>query len=207
MQAVEAKPYWESIHEENLAADVSWYQESPRTSLALIDKLAVPRSASILDVGCGQRGLAGALAARGYARVSALDISRAALARARDEAGPAARDVEWIESDVLSFRAKEPVDLWHDRALLHFFRDDPELRQYADSVQANLTPGGAVIVATFAPDGPEKCSGLPVQRHDATSIGRVLGPKFTPLTSLHEIHTTPWGKEQAFQWAVFTRRG
>lgn len=199
--------HWELVHEENAADDVSWYQATPRTSLDVLASLAVPRDARILDVGCGQWGLAPALAQLGYAHVSALDLSGAALQRARAAMGRDAERVEWIERDVLDFESSRPYDVWHDRAVLHFFTDPQGEARYADSVRRNLAPGGHAVVATFARDGPDKCSGLAVTRHDTASIARVLGDGFDLVGSRHEIHHTPWGKPQAFQWAILKKQG
>lgn len=203
---MDAKGYWEAIHEENTAKDVSWYQEIPQTSIAWFDRLAVPRDARVLDVGCGQWGLAPALVERGFTRVSALDVSSAAIRSAQEALGKRAQSVDWIEANVLDLDARAPYDVWHDRAVLHFFVDPSDQERYVASVRRNLAPRGKVVVATFAPDGPPKCSGLPVVRHDATSIARLFGDELVVVGSAHETHVTPWAKQQAFQWVVLEAR-
>lgn len=203
---MDAKGYWEAIHEENTAKDVSWYQETPRTSIEWLERLDVPRDASVLDVGCGQWGLAPALVERGFTRLSALDVSSAAIRSAREALGKRAEIVDWIEANVLDFEAAEPYDLWHDRAVLHFFIDPSEQERYIASVRRNLAPSGKVVIATFAPDGPPKCSGLSVERHDPSSIARLFGNDFAVLGSAHEVHLTPWAKQQAFQWVILQAR-
>jgi len=202
---MDTRTYWDSIHEENSAGDVSWYQATPVMSLGHIEKVGPALDARVLDVGCGQAGIAAALVDRGYRRVSALDIAPEAIRRAKERLGPKAAEVDWIEQDVLDFAAEEPFDLWHDRAVLHFFTNDRDQRRYADAVRRNLAEGGHAIIATFAPDGPEKCSGLPVQRHDAESMRRLLQPEFELLGSSREMHATPWNTLQAFEWALFAR--
>lgn len=205
MQGVDRKSYWESIHEENSAGDVSWYQATPLVSLRLIEQAKVDRDARVIDVGCGQRGIAGSLVERGFTRVTALDISGEAIRRAKEGLGARADAVAWVQGDVLDLAAPEPFALWHDRALLHFFIEAADTGRYIESVRRNVGPGGHAIIATFAPDGPEKCSGLPVQRHDAGSVGRILGPDFALLATERDVHATPWGTHQAFQWTVFKR--
>ncbi|MBI2077108.1 MAG: class I SAM-dependent methyltransferase [Euryarchaeota archaeon] len=197
--------HWQAIHEENGPTDVSWYQAAPTLSLKFVQETKVGPEARILDVGCGQAGLAGPLVERGFRKVTALDISDEAIRRAKERLGGRAEAVVWIRSDVLDFSAPEPFDLWHDRAVLHFFTDPEDQRRYVASMTRNLVPGGHAIIAGFAPDGPEKCSRLPVVRRDPDNFARLLGPGFALIGSEHEIHTTPWGKQQAFQWAVFKR--
>jgi len=202
---MESKTHWELVHGENYATDVSWYQESPAVSLRLVERAGGPE-VRVLDVGCGQSGLAGPLVQRGYRHVTALDISREAIERARQRLGLDADKVEWVEADVLDLEAPEPFDLWHDRAVLHFFLGGPERRRYVESLRRNLVPGGRAIIATFAPDGPQTCSGLPVRRHGADDLSDLLGPDFDLIDAEHEVHRTPWGKPQAFQWTLFQRR-
>lgn len=199
------KQHWQAIHEENAARDVSWFQEAPRASLGWIEKIGTPMDARILDVGCGQWGLPGALLERGFTRVRALDISAEALRKAREAMGPRGASVEWVEADALDYSSPDPVDVWHDRAVLHFFTGEADQRRYAEAARRNVAAGGHLIIGTFALDGPEKCSGLPVKRQDAAGIGRILGPGFQLRDESRETHVTPWGKTQAFQWAVFQR--
>ncbi len=199
---MDPKAHWEAIHQENYAKDVSWYQDTPTVSLRLLRSVASPES-RVLDVGCGQSGIAGHLVAAGFRDVTACDISPEAIRRARDALGATADRVTWLETDVRDLGSERPFDVWHDRAVLHFFLDDEDRRRYVDSLTRNVAPGGHAIIATFAPDGPERCSGLPVRRHSADDLAALLGPAFTPVASEHELHRTPWGKIQAFQWGMF----
>ncbi len=203
---VDFRAHWQAIHEENGPSDVSWYQATPTTSLKLIDELKLGPEQRILDVGCGQAGLSGALLDRGFRRVTALDISSEALRRARESLGKRGQAVEWVEADVLDYSVAEPFDVWHDRAVLHFFTDIGDQRRYVASLDRNLAGGGVAIIAGFAPDGPEKCSRLPVVRRDSTSVLDLLGPGFELIGGSHEIHTVPWGKTQAFQWTAARKR-
>jgi len=200
---MDAKSHWESVHEENSADEVSWFQARPERSLELIRDLAVSPDTTVLDVGCGQEGLARVLVGMGFRGVTCLDISAEAIRRAKERLGPLAAAVEWVQADILDYVSARPFGLWHDRALLHFYLEDGRLGRYRESLARNLESGGAAIVATFAPDGPEKCSGLPVRRHDAESLRRVLGRRFTLVREVRETHVTPWGARQAFQWAAF----
>lgn len=203
---VNERAHWQAIHEENFAQDVSWFQSTPTVSLRLLADCAVGPEARVLDVGCGQAGVAGALVEKGFRRVTSLDISPEALRRARDRLGARSAAVEWIEADVLDYAAPEPFDVWHDRALLHFFAPESDQRRYVASLERNLARGGLAVIAGFAKDGPEKCSGLPVVRRDAAGFVALLGPGWELVGTEHEDHMTPWGKRQAFQWAAFRRR-
>ena len=184
----------------------SWRQARPEPSLAAIAACDVARGAPIVDVGVGSSGLAGELLDAGYRDVSVLDVSRVALELARARLGARGDRVNWIAQDVLDWRPDRAHALWHDRALLHFFVDEDDRRRYAEVLRAALQPGGHVVIATFAPDGPESCSGLPVRRSSADDVLDLLGDEFALLTTHPETHRTPSGKEQAFMWVTARRR-
>jgi hypothetical protein len=147
------------------------------------------------------------LVARGCSCVTVLDISASALAKARARVGAnTAARVSWVHADVTDPAWRiEPVDVWHDRALFHFLIDSNERRQYVQHLKATVKPGGAVVMATFAPDGPERCSGLPVARYSSRGLAEELGEEFRLLESIREDHRTPSGSTQAFQWSRFAR--
>ncbi|MGZ6709803.1 MAG: class I SAM-dependent methyltransferase [Solirubrobacteraceae bacterium] len=183
----------------------SWTQAHPARSLEAIAATGAPKHAPIIDVGGGSSSLAGALLAAGYTDVTVLDISPAALRLARDRLGERAREVAWLTADVLAWRPARRYAVWHDRAVLHFFCDEPDRRAYADTLRAALVPGGHVIIATFAPDGPDRCSGLPVRRSSAGDILELLVGDFAPVRSDREDHRTPSGALQPFTWVVARR--
>ncbi len=149
--------------------------------------------------------MADALVAEGYHSVSVLDVSEKALATSRGRLGPRAKDITWIVADVTAWQPDKNYDLWHDRAAFHFLTEPADRTAYAECVRKAVRPGGHVIIGTFAPDGPERCSGLPVVRHDAASIGEVLGPSFKLIESRRHDHKTPGGTIQRFQFSRFKR--
>lgn len=195
------KTYWEHIYETRLATQVGWYQAHPRLSLELIQRTRVPLTAHIIDVGGGTSTLVDNLLHMGFRHITVLDISAAALRLARQRLGPEAERVTWIEADIT--RADLPArtyDLWHDRAVFHFLTRPEERARYVEQVRRSVRPGGHVIVATFAPDGPPKCSGLEVVRYDPQGLHREFGLDFELVDSVRETHHTPSGVEQKYMY-------
>lgn len=156
-------------------------------------------------MGGGASSLVDHLVARGFTGVTVVDVSEAALAVARGRLGADAAKVKWIVSDVRQLELGQPVDLWHDRAVFHFMTSPEDRQGYLDGLQRSVRVGGHVLLATFAPDGPEKCSGLPVCRYDALGLVAALGPGFSLLKSLVHRHQTPSGGSQPFTYALFRR--
>jgi SAM-dependent methyltransferase len=195
--------HWDTVYAER-GDDVSWFQDLPRRSLDFLDRCAVPASASVLDVGGGASRLVDHLLARGHRDVTVVDLSTKALDLAADRLQHPA-EVSWVASDVLDWRPGRSFDVWHDRAALHFLTEPADQARYAELVREHLSPGGLLVVATFAPDGPQQCSGLPVARHDAGSLQRVLGPGLSVVLAEREEHRTPWGSVQPFTWVVLRR--
>jgi SAM-dependent methyltransferase len=198
--------HWEDIYTSKQDLDLSWFQKEPSLGLALVRRFAAIDD-PIIDVGAGASPLAAMLVASGYRDVTALDISAAAIERSRARAGDAARSIRWIVRDVLDAGDLGRFRLWHDRAVFHFLTDDDERRRYVEIAASSVEPGGHLVAAAFALDGPEKCSGLPVQRYDAPSIDRAFGRDFTLVHHEREVHVTPWGREQPFTVAVLQRAG
>lgn len=196
--------HWQTVYTTKPDAELSWFQDHAAVSCRLVERLA-PSPTRAIDIGGGQSALAAALLELGIGEVAVLDIAPAAIERAQRRLGASAGRVRWIVGDVLETRDLGPVDLWHDRAVFHFLTAPDERRRYADIAAATVVPGGHVIIATFAPDGPERCSGLAVQRYDPASLAEVFGPAFEPVESLAEQHATPWGREQAFTYVVLRR--
>ncbi|MGX1167969.1 SAM-dependent methyltransferase [Bradyrhizobium sp. USDA 372] len=199
--------HWDHVYATKGEAEVSWYQDSPATSLAMIRGAGSDRDAAIIDIGGGASRLVDALLQDGYHDVAVLDLSANALEAAKKRIGQAASTVDWIVADATTWHPARTYDVWHDRAAFHFLTDPRDRAAYVERLRSTVKPGGHVIIATFAPDGPEKCSGLPVQRHDSASLAAELGPDFELVETRSETHHTPWGSSQAFQFSRFRRRG
>jgi SAM-dependent methyltransferase len=159
----------------------------------------------VIDIGGGDSRFVDVLLARGCQCLTVLDISSAALTRAKARLGPAQNRVTWLEADVIGAWPVPQVDVWHDRAVFHFFTDDADRAAYLAHLRRGLREGGTLILATFAPDGPEKCSGLPVVRYSPETLRAVLGPEFRLLESIEEAHPTPWNTRQAFSYTRWVR--
>ena len=165
------KAHWENVYKIKGERDVSWFEEQPQLSLDLIRATGIETDVAIADIGGGASRLADALLDLGFTDVTVLDLSAQALASAKARLGARAGKVHWIVADVTEWTPPRSYDVWHDRAAFHFLTAPSDQAAYADRVRAAVKPGGHVIIATFAPDGPERCSGLPIVRHDAASIG------------------------------------
>jgi len=203
MSTLARQTHWQNVYQTKGERDVSWFQEIPTISLDLIRATGVAADASIIDIGGGASRLADALVAKGYCSVSVLDVSERALATSRDRLGLRAKDITWIVADVTAWQPDKNYDLWHDRAAFHFLTEPADRVAYAECVRKAVRPSGHVIIGTFAPDGPERCSGLPVVRHDAASIGETLGSSFKLIECHRHDHKTPGGTIQRFQFSHF----
>lgn len=199
--------HWQNVYATKGEAEVSWFQASPAISLEMVRAACPDRVAAIIDIGGGASRLVDALLQDGYRNVAVLDLSANALDAAKVRIGGAASTVDWIVADATTWRPAKTWDVWHDRAAFHFLTDPLDRAAYVERLRSAVAPGGHVIIATFAPDGPEKCSGLPVQRHDSASLSAELGPEFELVETRSETHRTPWHSTQAFQFSRFRRRG
>jgi SAM-dependent methyltransferase len=200
--------HWESVYASKGDAEVSWTEAEPTASLTLITGTCPPRpGARVIDVGGGTSPLAGRLLDAGYA-VTLLDVSAAALARAREHLGDRAGDMRWIVGDVTrNPDLGGPFDVWHDRAVFHFLTDPADRAAYAALLARSVAADGHAIIATFAPEGPEQCSGLPVRRYNGPGLAAEFASVgFRPVKSVPQTHVTPWGAPQAFQYSVLRRR-
>ncbi len=203
--------HWDDVYSRKAVDDMSWYQPRAGTSMRLLTA-AVEAVASAgeapgaaVDVGAGVSTLASELLAAGWSPVTVVDVSAAAIERARVKLGAGA-DVRFVVSDILEWQPDETFDAWHDRALFHFLVQPEDQTRYVDSAARSLRPGGLLVIGTFGPGGPDQCSGLPVMRHDPTSLAALFDSHFELLTSEIEVHLTPWGAEQQFTWATLRRR-
>lgn len=201
------KQHWEQVYTTKASDSVSWFQEHADQSLRLIHNTRLGKDAAIIDVGGGTSRLVDDLVAEGYTDLTVFDLSSTALAVARQRLGKHADIVHWIEGDIT--RAKFPMnrfDIWHDRAVFHFLTDPADRHAYVERVLSSVRPGGHVIVATFAEDGPEKCSGLPVMRYQPEALHAVFGDTFQLIEHEKEAHHTPFGTVQQFVYCYCRKR-
>ncbi len=202
----DAHEHWQEVFATKAESEVSWYQPRLETSLALIAAAAPRPSAGIIDIGGGAATLTDSLLDLGYSDITVLDISEAALARSRARLATRASKVTWIAADVTRWMPQRTWDLWHDRAAFHFLTDGARQDAYIAALTRATAPGAAVIIATFALDGPERCSGLPVQRYSPETLSGRLGADFTLVSGRREEHITPKGAVQRFSYALLKRR-
>jgi len=198
---VDLKAHWEKVYTEKAPDAVSWYRPHLDASLALIDRIAGDRSSSIIDIGGGESTLVDDLLLHGYENVTVLDLSRTALEFSQKRLGPSAKHAQWIVADITQTELEpNAYDLWHDRAVFHFLTTPERRTAYVRQILRAVKPGGHVVIATFGPEGPTRCSGLDVVRYDPESVLREFGPSFQLLDSFTEEHHTPFGTTQQFQY-------
>jgi 2-polyprenyl-3-methyl-5-hydroxy-6-metoxy-1,4-benzoquinol methylase len=196
---MDAKTHWNSIYATKAPGAVSWYRAHLETSLALIERAAPNRSASIIDVGGGESTLVDDLLARGCENITVLDVSQTAIEVTKNRLQEVADRVHWVVGDVTRVELLPGVyDVWHDRAVFHFLTCPEERLAYVRQVARSVKSGGHVIVSTFGPEGPTKCSGLDVVRYDADSLHEQFGARFRLVDSAKELHQTPFGTTQQF---------
>jgi 2-polyprenyl-3-methyl-5-hydroxy-6-metoxy-1,4-benzoquinol methylase len=205
MNSMSRSAHWENVYATKGENEVSWFQENPAPSLELIDLAQLPPESAIIDIGGGASRLVDSLVARGFHNVTVLDLSESALGTAKARLGARANNVQWVVADVTKWQPRQTYDLWHDRAAFHFLTDDAARSAYVDRLKRALKPAGHVVIGTFALNGPERCSGLPVTRHDAVSLAATLGPEFRLINTRPHEHVTPWGSTQQFQFSTFRR--
>ncbi len=194
--------YWDGRYSDIGDTQVSWFQETPENSLMLVSRVSEPHD-SVVDVGGGASRLVDHLLERGYHDVTVVDLSQQALSAARARVGNA--PVHWVVTDIRDWQPDHTFDVWHDRAAYHFLVDPDEQRAYWRLVRDSVPVGGHVVVSTFAEDGPEMCSGLPVHRYSADGLTAAMGEGFTVLETLREQHSTPAGGTQSFVWILAQR--
>jgi SAM-dependent methyltransferase len=203
---MDSAEHWQSVYDRKAADEVSWFQDAPVLSLALIQKAVPNHSARILDVGSGASLLTDALLNAGYTNISVLDLAAAALDKTRTRLGISANAVTWLVGDVLKIEvARESADLWHDRAVFHFLTQPEDRVQYVQQVRRALGLGGYAVIATFAEDGPLRCSGLETARYSAEQLQAEFAHGFVLEESHRESHVTPGGGVQAFTYCLFRR--
>lgn len=198
--------HWEGVYTKKGENEVSWFQENPAPSLELITGVGATPASAILDIGGGASRLVDHLIDRGFQDVTVLDLSEAALEAAQARLGSLAAQAHWIVADVTLWEPQKAYDIWHDRAAFHFLTEDCDRAAYVARLERALKMEGYAIIGTFALDGPERCSGLPVVRYDPAGLGQTIGPAFQLVHTRRHAHATPWGSEQSFQFSVFRLR-
>lgn len=199
------KAHWDRVWSEKDETDTSWFQDRPGLSLGLIEAAGIRSGDAVIDVGGGASRLVDHLLERGFDNLAVLDLSAAALAQARRRLGERADRVRWLEQDVTRFRPARRYRLWHDRAVFHFLLEADERARYRAAMDRALAADGQAIIATFGPDGPTRCSGLPTVRYAAAELAAELGPGWRLLEHRAEAHRTPAGREQHFVFCRFAR--
>lgn len=197
--------HWDEVYRTKAPDSVSWYQPSPEPSLQALDRFHVPATASLIDIGGGASSLVDHLLDRGWSDLSVLDIAAPALDVAKARLGQSADRVCWEVADITGWMPDRSYDVWHDRAAFHFLTSTEQRDGYRRAMTAGVAPNGLVFVATFALDGPERCSGLSVQRYDAPGLLAEMGSGYQLLETWREEHTTPGAGKQSFNWCVFRR--
>jgi hypothetical protein len=198
--------HWDAVYGRSDESTVSWFEPEPAMSLELLDLVGADADDAVIDVGAGASLLVDALLARRFTDVTLLDVSEVGLAQARRRLGEAARRVQWLVSDLVSWRPARRYRIWHDRAVFHFLTEPADQARYRELLDAALVPGAGAVVGTFAADGPDQCSGLPTARYSPETLAAALGSSIEPLASRREIHRTPWGAIQPFTWLAGRRR-
>lgn len=199
--------HWQTLYSEKSDRETSWYQQNAAMSLHLIQASGIAKDAAVIDVGAGTSVLVDDLLRNGYSDITVCDISRAALDRVRTRLENTAPNVRYICGNVLDVPlAENHYRLWHDRAVFHFLTNQAERETYIRRLGASVKPGGYAVIATFAEDGPTRCSGLPVVRYSADELAEAIGPHFSALACARQLHITPSGKEQSFVYCLFREK-
>ncbi|MBI5240155.1 MAG: class I SAM-dependent methyltransferase [Elusimicrobia bacterium] len=203
---MQRRTHWDRIYRTRLPGERSWTQRRPASSLALIHAARLAPDAQILDAGAGASHLADHLLKAGMRRLTLVDISAAALREVKKRLEPSGAGVQFLRADLTDCRLDQKVDLWHDRAVFHFLTRAADRKRYLGNLRRCLRPGGFLVLAAFAPTGPERCSGLPVRRYSTAGLTRELGPGFRVLRRLSEQHRKPFGGTQDFVYIMAVKK-
>lgn len=205
MENFDRKKHWENIYQTKELKDVSWFQPTPETSLDFFKQFKVPTTAKIIDIGGGDSFLVDHLLALGYQDISVLDISAAAIDRAKQRLGDKAKNVKWIVADVATFKPTEKYDFWHDRAAFHFLTDEKEISNYIETAQQNINSTGVLVIGTFSDKGPKKCSGIEIKQYSETTMTDRLNTFFEKIKCITVDHKTPFNTIQNFVFCSFRK--
>jgi len=206
MENFNRKSHWENIYESKPLESVSWYQPNPETSLHFVHEFNIPKTAKIIDVGGGDSFFVDRLLDDGYEDVTVLDISQAAIERAKLRLGDRAGQVKWIVTDVTEFIPQESYDFWHDRAAFHFLTKEEEINQYIATAVKAVSHNGILVVGTFSDQGPLKCSGIDIRQYTERSMTEVFGEFFQKTACITVDHRTPFNTEQNFLFCSFRKK-
>jgi len=205
MESFDRKNHWENIYNKYESNDVSWYQPTPTTSLDFLKHFGIPVTAKIIDIGGGDSFLVDHLLNLGYQDITILDISEAALSKAKQRLGDNAKKVKWIVADAATFKTTEKYDFWHDRAAFHFLTQEQEIENYINTVQQSIIPTGILVIGTFSEQGPKKCSGIEIKQYSETSMTDLLNKFFEKIKCITVDHRTPTETIQSFIFCSFRK--
>jgi 2-polyprenyl-3-methyl-5-hydroxy-6-metoxy-1,4-benzoquinol methylase len=205
MENFDRKKHWETIYQTKETKDHSWIQPTPETSLAFFSKFKVPVTAKIIDIGGGDSFLVDHLLERGYRDITVLDISEAAIHKAKQRLGDMAKNVNWMVADAATFQPSEQYDFWHDRAAFHFLTDEQEISHYLETAQKSISPSGILVIGTFSEKGPKKCSGIDIRQYSEKTMTHRLEKYFEKIKCIKVDHKTPFDTIQNFIFCSFRK--
>ncbi|MEY4595175.1 MAG: hypothetical protein RIQ47_1585 [Bacteroidota bacterium] len=205
MENFDRKKHWDNIYQTKALDEVSWYQPTPTTSLEIMKQFNIPLSAKIIDIGGGDSLLVDHLLDLGFQDITVLDISAAAIERAKHRLGEKASRVKWIVADATAFRPAEKYDFWHDRAAFHFLTDEKEITNYLETAQQFINPKGILVLGTFSEQGPKKCSGIEIKQYSETAMTERLKNYFEKIKCISVDHKTPADTIQNFLFCSFRK--
>lgn len=199
------KTHWENIYTNKSLKEVSWYQPTPKTSLAFFETFNVPKNAKIIDIGGGDSLLVDHLLANGYTNLTVLDISETAIKKAKNRLGAKAIQINWVVSNIVDFKPTEKYDFWHDRATFHFLTQQNDIEKYIEIINQNVTEAGKLVIGTFSEKGPTKCSGIDIKQYSKASLVKTIGKYFKKIRCFTENHKTPFDTLQNFVFCSFSK--
>jgi len=205
MEIFDRKKHWEHIYQTKELKDLGWYQPTPGTSLDFFKQFNVPKTAKIIDIGGGDSFLVDHLLDLGYQNLTVLDISDAALDRAKQRLGDRSKTVTWIVADAATFKPSGKYDFWHDRAAFHFLTDEQEITNYLETAQQHINPAGILVLGTFSEQGPKKCSGIEIKQYSEATMTQRLKPYFEKIKCITTDHFTPSGAVQHYVFCSFRK--
>ena len=205
MENFDRKTHWENIYKTKELKDVSWFQPTPETSLDFFKQFNMPITTKVIDIGGGDSFLVDHLLNLGYQDITVLDISAAAIDRAKQRLGDRAKNVKWIVADVANFKPTEKYDFWHDRAAFHFLTDEQEISNYLETARQNINSTGVLVIGTFSEQGPKKCSGIEIKQYSETTMTDRLQKFFEKIKCITVDHKTPFDTIQNFVFCSFRK--
>lgn len=200
------KNHWENIYQTKELNEVSWYQPTPTTSLNFIHKMNISKDSKIIDIGGGDSFLVDNLLEQGYKNITVLDISEAAIQKAKIRLGKNASKINWIVSDITQFEPTEKYDFWHDRAVFHFLTNENDINKYLELVRNNLNGNGKLLIGTFSETGPTKCSGIEIKQYSSELLKDTFKDILLPEFCENINHPTPFDTVQNFTFCGFSKK-